>query len=66
MGELKLLTFEGVRRYKSIKRAIARGHVSEYGTIYPRRPFNNRKNKPLEDIKRNIYGELKDRQKGRL
>ena len=27
-----------------IRRAIRRGHVSAFGQIYPRRPFNNRAN----------------------
>lgn len=66
MGELRLFTYEGVKRYKSVRRAIARGHVSDTGIIYPRRPFNNRKNKPFEDIKRSIYGEFRCRQKERL
>lgn len=31
MGELRLFTYEGVKRYKSVRRAIARGHVSDTG-----------------------------------
>lgn len=46
MGELKqrLLEFEGVSKFKSISRAIKRGHVTENGLVVPDRPFNNRAN----------------------
>jgi len=40
---LSLRTFEGVSKFKSIRRAIRRGHVSFYGDVYPKRPFSNRK-----------------------
>lgn len=42
-GILHLRDYSGVKRFKSIKRAIKRGHVSLYGDIYPARPFNNKK-----------------------
>ena len=42
-GTLSLRTFEGVGRFRSIRRAIKRGHVSLYGDVYPNRPFSNRK-----------------------
>lgn len=54
-----LHTYEAVRRFKSIKRAQRKGYVTEFGFIAPRRPFNNRKNKPKQDIKRRIYEELR-------
>ena len=59
MEELNLFTFNGVSKYKSIRRAIRRGLVSPMGMVYPNRPFNNRKNKPLETLKRNIYNGIK-------
>ena len=40
----RLITFEAVKRFKSINRAIKRGLVSPFGELYPKRPFNNRKN----------------------
>ena len=40
-GALRL--FDAVRKFKSVKRAIRRGHVSPIGEVYPNRPFNNRK-----------------------
>lgn len=40
-GILHLRDYSGVRKFKSIRRAIRRGHVSIYGDIYPHRPFKN-------------------------
>lgn len=62
-GVLFLRNYSGVGLFKSIRRAIRRGHVSMFGDIYPKRPFNNRKNKKLNEDKKGIYGQLK---KGRL
>lgn len=71
MGEarveyINLLTYEAVSRFRSIRRAIRRGHVNHYGVIYPNRPFNNRNRsngtRPLEIEKERIYGQLKQRQ----
>lgn len=45
-GTLFLQTFIAVQRFKSVRRAIRRGHVSMSGVIYPKRPFNNRKRGP--------------------
>lgn len=45
MGILHLRDYSGVRRFKSIRRAIKRGHVSIYGDVYPHRPFKNIKAK---------------------
>ena len=58
---LHLRNFEAVKRFRSIRRAIRRGHISIFGDIYPNRPFNNRATKFNEQRKR-IYGELKQRQ----
>lgn len=55
---IRLLTFNGITKFKSIRRAIRRGDVSAEGVVYPSRPFNNRKDRPLEDKKRAIYKEL--------
>lgn len=57
-GILYLHSFIGVSKYKSIRRAIKRGHVSIFGDIYPRRPFNNRGTKESK-VKRMIYGQIK-------
>lgn len=62
-GILHLKTFEAVKKFKSVRRAIRRGHVSLDGVIYPKRPFNNSKSKKgsLNDRKKIIYGRIKNR-----
>ena len=45
-GILHLRDYSGVRRFKSIRRAIRRGHVSIYGDVFPKRPFKNNKTSP--------------------
>lgn len=62
-GILHLRTFEAVKRFKSVRRAIRRGHVSLDGIIYPKRPFNNARHKKnsLNDTKKIIYEQLKHR-----
>ena len=64
-GILHLRTYEAVSRFKSVRRAIRRGHVSLDGVIYPKRPFNNAKHKKgsLNDEKKRIYEQLKHRQR---
>lgn len=63
-GILHPRTFEAVKRFKSVRRAIRRGHVSLDGFIYPKRPFNNAKHgkNSLNDRKKKIYEQLKHRQ----
>lgn len=58
---LHLRTYEAVKRSKSVRRAIRRGHISLDGVIYPKRPFNNVKHKKgsLNDEKKRIYEQLK-------
>nr|DAI06283.1 MAG TPA: hypothetical protein [Crassvirales sp.] len=60
---LHLRTYEAVGRFKSVRRAIRRGHVSLDGFIYPKRPFNNSKHgkNSLNDRKKMIYEQLKHR-----
>lgn len=62
------LSFEGVKRFKSIRRAIRRGLMSQSGIIFPKRPFNNRGNtskrknaqsREMNERKKMIYGKLK-------
>lgn len=62
-GILHLRTFEAVKRFKSVRRAIRRGYVSLDGFIYPKRPFNNAKHgkNSLNDRKKKIYEQLKHR-----
>jgi hypothetical protein len=59
-GILHLRDYSGVRRFKSIRRAIRRGHVSIYGDVFPKRPFKNIKTKPgnITYRKRRFYEQL--------
>lgn len=66
VDKLNLLTFDAVGKVKSIRRAIRRHNVAPFGVMYPKRPFNNRKNKPLEAVKRNIYHGIKQSQSGAI
>lgn len=56
-GIIHLRDYSGVSKFKSIRRAIRRGHVSIYGDVYPKRPFNNKKRGPgsITYIKRRLY-----------
>ena len=42
---LHLRDYSGVRKFKSIRRAIRKGYVSLFGEVYPKRPFKNIKSK---------------------
>ena len=57
-GVLFLKGFAAVSKFKSVRRAIKRGHVSMWGDIYPRRPYNNRKLNPQRKKLREIYGQI--------
>lgn len=63
-GTLSLTTYVAVGRFKSIRRAIRRGHVSLSGVIYPKRPFNNRKRGPgsVTYERRKLYEQFRNRQ----
>lgn len=65
---LHFIIYDGVHRFRSIKRAMRRGHVTTEGIIIPRRPFNNRANtskrkgvhsRSTNELKKKIYGQLK-------
>ena len=62
-GILHLRTYEAVKKFKSVRRAIRKGLVSIDGFIYPKRPFNNAKHakNSMNDIKKRIYEQLKHR-----
>lgn len=56
------IDFSGARAYKSIFRAIRRGHITEEGFVIPKRPFNNRKRtkgRDMQIIKERIYERIK-------
>lgn len=61
---LYLAVYSAVGKYKSIRRAIRKDHVTPWGEEVPKRPFNNRKRtsgRELQISKEKIYGELKYR-----
>lgn len=69
---LHLITYDGVHRFKSVRRAMRRGHVTAEGIVMPRRPFNNRANiskrkgvhsRSTNELKKKIYGQLKQYQR---
>ena len=62
-GILHLRTYEAVSRFKSVGRAIRRGHISLNGIVFPKRPFNNAKQgkNSLNERKKMIYEQLKHR-----
>lgn len=64
-GILHLRDYSGVSKFKSIRRAIKRGHVSVFGEVYPKRPFKNikvKKGTPTYRRKK-LYEQLKQRNK---
>lgn len=64
-GILHLRDYSGVKKFKSIRKAIKRGHVSIFGDVYPKRPFSNKKRGPgsLTYRKKKIYEQLVSRSK---
>lgn len=61
--ELKLYleNYNCVSKFKSVRRAIRRGHMTITGIVAPRRPFNNRKptrGRELNEFKKKMYYEL--------
>lgn len=57
---LHLVNYQGVGKFKSIRRAIRKGLVSPFGEVYPKRPFKNTKSKKgsINDKQKRIYEQL--------
>ena len=55
--------YSAVSKFKSVRRAIRRGHVDLFtGIIYPKRPFSNKKRtkgRRINELKKQIYGTYK-------
>lgn len=69
-GILHLRAYGAVSKFKSVRRAIRRGHVSLDGIIFPKRPFNNKADickrkghysRTINERKKMIYEQLKHR-----
>lgn len=67
-GLLRLITYYGVSKFRSVRRAINRGDMTSDGYIAPKRPFNNRANtskrkevcsRYTNELKKRIYENLK-------
>lgn len=70
-----LKTFDAVHKFKSVGRAIRRGHVTDIGLIIPKRPFNNRANtskennshsRSINELKKKIYEQYRQYQEKSL
>lgn len=62
---LNLFSYQGVNYFKSVRRAIRRGHVTMGGLVDYKRPFNNRKRtkgRKLQVDKERTYGKIKSAQ----
>ena len=58
-GVIYFRNFMGVSLFKSVRRAVKRGHMSIFGDVFPKRPFNNRKRDRGDTYnKRRIYEQL--------
>lgn len=61
-GILHIFNYNGVSKFKSVRRAIRRGKVDLFtGVVYPRRPFNNRKptkGRRFNESRKEIYGRI--------
>lgn len=59
----KWTDYGSVSKFKSVRRAIRRGHVNLYlGIAYPNRLFNNRKptsGKDFNENKKKLYGQFR-------
>ena len=69
---LHLITYDGVHRFKSVRRAMRRVHMTSERIVMPRRPFNNRANtskrkgvhsRSTNELKKRIYGQFKQYQR---
>ena len=54
-----LIYFEGIKKYRSVFRAMRRGRVEDTGDVYPKRPFNNRKTTNKRGVECRETNELK-------
>lgn len=68
MDELHLFNYEGISKFKSIRRAIRRGLASDFGVIYPKRPFKNINNHPksVTTKRRKLYESVLGSRKAQL
>lgn len=61
---LRLVVYNAVNKFRSIRRAIRKGHVTSWGEVIPKRPFNNSKRtkgRKIQKEKERIYEQLQHR-----
>lgn len=59
--ELHLVNFNCVSRFKSVRRAMRRGLLTEFGYIAPKKPFNSRKRtrgRKFQLLKERYYADI--------
>lgn len=59
--ELHLVNYSCVSKFKSVRRAIRRGLLTEFGYIAPKKPFNSRKRtkgRQFQVIKERYYADI--------
>lgn len=68
MDEIHLIDFSGISKFKSVRRAIRRGHASPLGFVYPNRPFKNINNHPksVTTKRRKVYESVLGSRKAQL
>lgn len=61
-GIIHIFNFEGVSKFKSVRRAMKRGQMDTItGIVYPKRPFNNRKptkGRRFNESRKKVYDRL--------
>lgn len=65
---LHAATYFAVNRFRSVRRAIRRGHIAIDGTMYPVRPFHNKANtcirgkhsRSTNEEKKKIYASVRE------
>lgn len=67
-NSLNLYNFSGISKFKSIGKAYRKRYISRWGDVYPKRPFNNRRNtskrkgkhsRVFNEKKKTIYAQFK-------
>lgn len=70
--DLYLTDISGIKKFKSIRRAIKRGLVAKNGLVAPKRPFNNvadklkgtkREGKSINERRKAIYEDIKSKRR---
>lgn len=61
---LQLTQYYAVGRFRSVRRAMRRGHLTVTGVVLPSRPFHNgkrTKGRKQNELKKKLYGQLREK-----